>query len=569
MSGAVFFGHRPKDSDREVVPPISSGQLASVLAVIGCVVLYVLTIRNSNLDDSLYLNFIVGMMQHPEWPLFRFDSMFGIADLPIINTAYAVDTLQPLQAVIASWMSLSPIWLRQILFAPLFAISSIVFVTALCRRLLPAHWLCVLVSYVALTLIWSEGFRSIGSFHFNYLSTEKNILVAVLVPALAYNAIAWSRNGKLTDLIFLAICNIAAVGLTPNAIYIAPLTTGLVLLADSSLNYSGMKRLFTGGLTTVYPAACGLILKLTTSVGASEVLESESMESSLRTSLGWDYRYWLFWSVMVGGWAALPDRRNSRLFAFWLIGFLFIIANPFLNEFWGAHVTGNLNWRLVWALPCILLFSTVLHVLAGAACRSALCAWVPSLLLIAWLVISPSKALVQLWTNLGQVSIKVPEPEYQIASMLQGRLSPVNHVLAPENIAAYIPTFQNHPYPLVPRPLYLFHFRNIIPPTELLRRTSLYVLVSPTELEDNGAVSKLISFLVETGLILDKHELIPLGASFFAEAVKNHELAAVALKSASANSEYVTKLLSSAGFQRKQQGGYDFWLSEALDGFGR
>lgn len=557
---ALVFARKHAYPSVECTPPVAGGQLAVLLASMAFVVMYVLYLDNANLDDPLYLNFIVGMLQHPDWPLFRFDTMHGIDGLPVQNTAYAVSSLEPMQAVISTWTGTAPIWLRQFLFAPLSAIMSVLFVAALCRRLLPRHWPGVLVTYLGLILVWAEGFRSIGSFHFDYLSTGKHVLVAVLVPALVHAALAWSRNGRALDWLLLAAGNVAAVGLTPNAIYVAPLATGLVLLADAPIDGPGFKRLVLGGLAAVYPAACGIVLMVATSVGASEVLETESIEESLRTSLGWDMRYWLFWAVVLGGWAALPQGRDARLLASWLLAFLVILGNPLLPELWGEHVTGNLNWRLVWAVPVILLLSVTLHALIGAVCRAPACGWVPAVLVLAWLIANPTDDLRQVSLDLGKVELKVPQPEYRIAGMLADRLTPEDRILAPKEIAAYVATFMDHPYPLVARPLYLFHYRNVIPPEELLRRAALYALVAPTDL-GQGAMGKLVSFLVEQKLVPDEETLTALGASYLTEALSRKEFAAVVFRTGSNCAGQFAEHLTRAGFQSVQHGGFQLWFA--------
>src|SRR5687768_13906768 len=47
-----------------------------------CVAIYSISRAGINLDDPFQVNLIVGLLEHPSWPVFRFDTMHRIADLP-------------------------------------------------------------------------------------------------------------------------------------------------------------------------------------------------------------------------------------------------------------------------------------------------------------------------------------------------------------------------------------------------------------------------------------------------------------------------------------------------------
>jgi hypothetical protein len=108
------------------------------------------------------------------------------------------------------------------------------------------------------------------------------------------------------------------------------------------------------------------------------------------------------------------------------------------------------------------------------------------------------------------------------------------NVLAPEPVAAWIPTFHQHPYPLMGRSIYLMAFQSR----------------APEEIGRRAALSSL----------MDGQGDWPQGARMLAESIDRDQLAAIAFSTSHPQIEPLKSLLLDHGYQRTfADNRYEVW----------
>jgi hypothetical protein len=446
---------------------------------------YVAMRTSWSLDEPFYINLITGLLDHPDAAILRYDTMHNVAGLPVMNASYRVVSLEPLQAVIADFCAVDPIWLRQLVFAPISAVLSVTFLGLAFQKLVGRAWATAVVSYVLVAFLWSTAFRMIGGFHYNILSVDKAVLVSIVVPGLVWATLTWwERRSWWTWGILAAFC-ITAPGLTPNGLFAAPATIGLLSLAHLRPRRDSLVR-FLGGLSAAfYPLLVGAIVFLFSDVrGSEEAGGHHTAVQSVRTGWGWDWRFWFLLLVVTAGGAAIRERRLRYLYWAWTAAYFLSVGNPFLANVWGA-LTGGLAWRLSWSFPVLMLLVLALHEgvkrLSG---KTAVQGLVPAVLLAGSLLSNQSTISPDHWADFQAPARKLPREEFALAARLNDLLGPDDVVLAPPVVASYMTTFPHHPTPIVTRPLYLFHLRPWLKPEDFEERVKLASLVDPGALNE-------------------------------------------------------------------------------------
>lgn len=542
---------------------VKSATMLSVFLVVA-ILLYGLLQADSSLDDSYYVNLIVGMLNYPDLPILWKDTLFGPGELLHHNSVYMVNGYEPLQAVLIYHFGIDPFILRQFVFVPIAAIVSIILWAKCCQLVSPRNWEYLLTLFLLLVFVWSTQFRMVGQFYFEYLYMGKSVLVACVFPALIYATIQWYQSGRLVHWLVLFVLNAAAVGFSPNGLYVAPIAVGLLLCGLIQFNASGLLRFGYGIAACLYPVVAALLLILNVEVSPSENLEPETIYGSLRTSLGWGWYYWAMLPLIVAGWSTQQYRSTRRLLIFWTLAFLLTIANPMLDHYWAHYVTGNLNWRLVWSFPILLVVALALQ---GLWCKIPIIrkrVWMlPMLILCISLILKNFSTIsYNKWEHFDLFEKRVPSIEFKIASDLNEILMPSDRLLAPRNISAYIVTMNEYPFPIVTRPLYLLHMRKKLSETELLRRALLYTLVAPEEI-GTGALMKLHTYLRQHMGIAEK-DLIPQSIKLFANEIRIMSISCVVLSPENKLKPELSEILLAANYRMKESHGFQIWLAPTL-----
>jgi hypothetical protein len=423
--------------------------LGTLLVIVGVLAFYFLTSIPDS-DDSLYLNLAVGAIRDRH-AVFDHDTALGLPGLAFIKSTYRLESYELLTAIISDLTGLPVIVTAHAVvaaFALVFAVSILVLIH---RTLLAEYWFVGVAAHLVLLIILDGTLQSYGYHAIPRFFQGKAPFVTAMVPLIAVLTVIAVRELSWLAIALIGAAMVASIGFTANAIFAAPLAALLVatpmfLLGDRSRRIACLRL----ALTVLYPAALATYLLLFDRPGPSEVSDAGTIGSMLWGLLGSPAA--LVGALMLlflAAGAALFSTifRGVSLYAFVLV---VLVLNPFLWEFYGRHVTGNLNYRLLWSVPLPLVVAAI----TGMIWRSS-----PRMLrlgvAVALVGATVSSGSVLRRVEWGPSLVKVPAAQYRAAQTINA-LTPKNGlILAPEEIAAWIPTLDDARPVVEARALYL------------------------------------------------------------------------------------------------------------------
>ena len=165
--------------------------------------------------------------------------------------------------------------------------------------------------------------------------------------------------------------------------------------------------------------------------------------------------------------------------------------------------TGNLGFRIFWALPAALISGLArLALLRRAGLRSEngllMAAALGLLGAIGWNALTSDHVTQIRWHT---PTLKVDRSVYDAAHRLAARTTPGCNILAPEYIATWLTTIPSAPYPVFVRWLYLFEYRFTMPAAERAMRERLRLVVDGPVTVEPPSPSSLIEFQIPIGTV--------------------------------------------------------------------
>ena len=560
-TGLVVSWKNWRGTEARAVPSWEN-RLAFWLALLLLVTVSLVTVRWSY-DLPYYINLSIGILDHPDWPLLRYDTSLGETGRPMMTPAYASLSYEPLHAVIASLTGWEVPAIRDFLFRPLIAALTVLALASLFRVLLPAHWglttlLCVLIAGVH-----GDTFRTLGHFVIVQPSIGKGALVGFVVPAIIWAALRFSRRPTPAHWAVMALAQAAAVGFSPSGIPVAPIAAGLALLASASVTRREAVKLGIGLAASAWPIIVGLWLLASRPVTGAEFGRSPPIEADVISTFGWGVMRWLLLAGVLGSWIFVANARVRRYLLVTALGMIVFLANPLLSDLLGAYASGHLNWRLFWAVPIVPMLTILVVTGAVAVLRSARPLWLLAFALLPVLVLWPESLFHKDRAPLGTPRLQLPEDYANYVELTEG-LGVGDAFVAPKEIAAWAITRRHHPAPLVVRPLYLIHWLNLQGPGDANRRLQIQRLIAPADF-DEGAGEAALEIFGEDGLI------DPAGWREEALAALRDDLAAgryalVITKAINPNRAYFEPLLEAEGFNSRRSGAYVIWSPPGASG---
>lgn len=441
-------------------------------------------------DDALYLNLAVAAAVRPELPLLAADTLHGIEGLPLPLPVYRLHAIELLWAALARCFGLSVIDLAHVATPAIAGALIPLGLARLLRLLLPRDWGWGLAAALAFLLLAGGAVHGFGNFGFVRLQQGKAILLSVGVPWIAACALEFARAPSARCWARLAAVQIAALGLSASAVWLAPAVAGLALLSALVAERGSLRRIGFAALASAYPLAAGLAIRGETRAlftagtlrGEFPVLSDAVLaRSAIEPVLGNDPLASLLIGVMLlsGIFAATPaGRRFCTVFA---LGFLLFFWNPFVASWVAASITGpGTYWRVFWVLPLPILVAALATAprlsgrlpLPAAALGTLACG-----LLLLWVPGSPVTATANgvVWSWPGR---RIPARVQPVIGALLAHSRAGSSVLLPFEVSPWITGFEAAPTPLVVRPEYLGVLRARYEPSELDRRMHLARLVS-------------------------------------------------------------------------------------------
>ncbi len=455
--GIAAVRHVVREPVAGAPPAHSRGREVALWATAAACALYALVAHRVDADDVFYVNLAVAAIDRPDLPLLAVDTLHGRSDLPIHFPIYRVHSLELAYAAIAWITGLPAILAFHVVGAAAAGAAAPLAHAVLLRTLAPRHWLAITLATVYVLVVVGEPHRWFGNFAFVRIWQGKAIALSVFLPLVAAWAIRFARQPTGRHGALLAAAQIAALGCSASAVWLAPLVAAGALLCAVPVDREGLRRVALGGLASGYVLAAGLLQRgdmIASSPTLKRVYEpGEQLAAAWQRTLGDGALAWLGVVAVAAAWAWCP-RGLARRYAITvpLIAVVFLLA-PFADAWVRAHLVGPSYWRAMWALPIPLLFAFgIAAPLAFADARrrrigiAASCA-----LAIGFAISAPSLG----WSEANEVVLRAPGAKRpatvarwaaQINERASGR-----RVLAPPAVSDWIPTWHDHAYPLLVR----------------------------------------------------------------------------------------------------------------------
>jgi Family of unknown function (DUF6077) len=462
---------------REDGIPVGVGMMLLIVALLGFY--YMTSVPDP--DDSLYLNLAVGAIRD-RGAVFAHDTMLGLPGLVMIKSTFRLESYQLLTAIISDISGL-PVTTVAYAVVPAFALIFAASILILVHRTLFAQdWPVTIAMHFAWLIALDGKLQSYGYHGICRFFQGKAPFVTAMLPLIAHLTIFSIRDRSWPALGLLAAAVVASIGFTANAIYAAPLTAALVatpmfLLGDQKRRITCLRL----ALTVVYPAAMVAYLLLLDPPRPSEAQSAGAIGGTLWALFGTPYALAGGLSLLFAAAAAAFLHRVLRGVSIYVLALLIVVVNPFVWDLYGRAVTGNVNYRLLWAVPLPL----VLAAMTGVAWRSTPKGFRPVLIAVLIAAMAAPGSILNRVTW-GFSLLKVPQPYFRVARKVDALALDNGLILAPEEIAAWIPTLDNaHPV-VEARWVYLMQRAADVPPRQYRLRKFLFEWVS-ADLRDSSA----------------------------------------------------------------------------------
>ncbi len=450
QKGVPVPSSRPVEPMRPLEAMLSLGLLVTAMAL-------PLLLHRVGADDANFLNLSAGLLADGR-PMLAFDTMIGDPEQPIHLPSYRVETYHVLTAVVAQLTGASVIESAHLILPVIWSVLLLSIWVLFCRMAAGPGWMVALL--VALTVLIGMGTShiSFGNFSFMRLQHGKAMLFTGIVPLVyIFAQRAWiTRSAFDFGLLFLTVA--AATSFSANGVFLMPIVgfivaTGLLLFEPRRLGtYLAL------GLACSWPVVAGLSILLTTGAYPSEFTEPIPMMHDVLRVYGAEIAPLAF--VFCAGWTLLQGQIR-RLFLGSFFVYSVIVLNPFLTSFFAENLTGNLNWRLMYAFP-MPLFAGVTVAAALQLSRLPERRLIPAAAMALCLVaLSPISILSDRnrvhWDPFG---LDVPKHEYESATAMLPHLMKAGITLAPKDISLWLATFDAYPNQVAVRSVYLDHYRH-------------------------------------------------------------------------------------------------------------
>lgn len=461
-------------------PSRANGRLFALGLVCALVVLFV---HRPNTDDAVYVHIAVAAADHPASALFATDTLHGLPTPSPILDLYRAQSFELMQGALALLTRIPAIEIAHLYLPVLLGFFLPYAHARLLRWLVPGRWFWAVLLAVIFLLTVGDTIRNYSSHGLVRLVQGKTVFLSLAVPLLFAHGLEFARAPGAGRWLRLAATQVACVGLTSSAFWLAPAITGTALVAACAGRPRGVRTLLLGVASSGYLVVLGLLLLrgVDAALLSFEVQEGELHAVALASVLGkGPTGVFSLFCLLGGAWALADSALLRRLCAALGLGFFGVFWNPFLCRWLAEHVTGaSTYWRVLWLLPLPILAACVLT--APLAWRArAIGAFTSAALAAALFLAGPRiQALSrenEAW--IGRPSLKVPPDAYAAAALLSKNSRPGAFTLAPYDVCPWITTVHGHPVPLMVRPLYFKLMQGALAPEEIERRKELELIVS-------------------------------------------------------------------------------------------
>lgn len=468
-------------------------------------------------DDCLYLNIAVSAINAPNSPVPQFHGIFGMSadeGFGIIPT-YRLHAYELFIAIIAYVFGFEPIFVAQKVMPPLLSFLCTGSAAMLFQIISPARWGRITLFWVSSIHLLRGTPRQWGSFGFVRMFQGKSAFVSGGVPAIMAYSILFCRESSFRSWLKLVIAQVASVGFTANAVYVAPIVATFSLAACWDGSVRGLKNVFLGMSSSFYLIAVGFVVRgMVHKYGyeTNALFDEMSLSLAIREVFGsFGARSMLIFLFMTYTWTIVHEQLWKQFFLAYLLGFLGTCLNPVLIHFWQYHVTARyLFWRLFWTLPLPVMVAVGCESFFDSACVSISKKFVLSrkcrrifvlLAAVVVLTLGLDETLCRTSYRSATARISMNEKLLQQSRDITALVGGGSPVLVPENIAAKLPMSLHHAIPIASRIHYMKAMRdawNKTKPTlsrQADERLQLIKLVSKPIVDDVQAFHHSVKLL--------------------------------------------------------------------------
>jgi hypothetical protein len=482
---SAYFIHRSPSRLPDVPDKISRLDVAAFAGL--CLIAATITAiaHRPDADDAFYLSIPVDLLSAPAAPMLQYDTMHGVPSLPLLLPVYRLHSLEVLWALVSQLTALPPITIAHIVFPPVFSILSILAGALLLRFLLPKQWLLALIILVVLLVILGEMHHSYGNFAFVRMHQGKAVLVTLIVPLIFFYAWSFGLGGKRSDWMLLFASQVAALGITSSALFVAPLAAGLALAGTWRPTRQLTSRLAVGLFASAYIVVAAVTVRPGMVATLQQFPYSKDIADTLFDVLGKVSAYPQLLAFLAA-WTVLTTPTSRRQLLVIPLGFLLIPLNPLLDHFIATNVTSSPTyWRVLWAVPLpimltVLIIGSMQEVADRYFHRFRRVVLTVTLLLTLMLLAKKTTLAQENGTVLNFFGLKVPQNEYAVARTVNRLTPPNTTVLAPQAVSVWIPTMLKHPPCVSVRSGYLDLLKSYLGESEARRRFALQSYISGT-----------------------------------------------------------------------------------------
>jgi hypothetical protein len=512
-----------------------------VLLVVVAAVCTTLVASRPDADDAFYRSISATLLRYPQQPVLLHDTLYRLPDVPILLQFYRLSSYDVLVGTIARITGVDHLVVAYLILPSVFAAFCVLAWAYLLRHIVPKRWPSTLLILFLCVLALGETHRAYGNFAFVRLFQGKAMLVTVMVPVVAGSALLFARHGGLRHWLLLLAAQVAALGVSASALFVAPAAAALGLAGGWTANATGNRRFAVGILASAYVFGAGWAMASVTHGGQALVSSSPMpvVPQILDNTWGW-WSTKLLLVALLAAWAFVGNPVRARYLSAGAFFFLLAVLNPYTVRVVADHFVGvRTYWRLTWALPLPLFLAVLLdgvierargmrtRALAASICM----ALAGSAIAFGWCFGTLRSANA---VTLGWPSLKVAPVEYRVATRVVQDVPVVGVVLAPEAVSVWLSTFVVHPELLGVRALYL---TRAFSQQDAARRNSLMRYVAGEYRPPNSAV-------------------------WFADALRRYGLTAVVFVHSAPWREEMENVLERRGWRPLLSGPaiYDVWI---------
>jgi hypothetical protein len=510
-------------------------------------------------DDCYYVNLAVTTVDLPRQALLSLQTIHApIATAPganLVFTPYRIHSFEALGGLISFVTGIEPIRVLHIGMAGVAGALVPLALARLFRLLDRERWFYMLLAAMCLYLLDASGDRGFPNQGIVRMFTGKSVMLSVAVPLIVRHAIAVGQGPSLRRLALLASAQIAAIGLSSTALWLAPVAAMLGVLVPLRFELRSLRTIGAGLCSCLYVVAIALWVRSQLMAngsseggGAAAVAVTAAhfaprmglLLSSFEQNLGNARVTFYYLSLLLFSIPICRSLLGRRYLVVFCLALVLLLMNPYLANFLRYNVFGRYTGqRAFWVAPVpAAVAMTFTAAIATHAKWLRRATGIAAMCLGLWIFFStvPSSYVLSRANNVifqWPPRPKVPRDAFAMVREITALLPSGAVVLAPELVSWYLPTVQRHPFPLLANTKYLRTSW-----TDEHRRAWLVRFVSRHETKFGGEEAKR-----------------------FASGLATYDVAGIVLGQRAMRTKGLTALIKKSGYDRVQAvRGYQLWI---------